>query len=163
MSDSPAIDELVEILAGRPDAGDDDVVQALVAKGIPVLDAERLIAFVPSACGRAVLGAAGAEFSDEYIVQDFESGQEAQGRLVDEPVFAAAQAFIRAHGLSSTAVQRLAARSAEMNVAQQLRPGGPARGLRFVEAVLIRLPVDSVRSPLRVSRISKPKPWWRPW
>jgi len=163
MSDTPAIDELLAIIARRPDAGDDDIVRALVARGISALDAERLIAFVPSACGRAVLGAAGAEFPDEYIVRDFGSGQEAQGRLADEPVFLAAQAFIRAHGLSSAAVQRLAARSAEMSAARQLRPAGPAHGLRFVEAVLIRLPVDSVRSPLRVSPISKPKPWWRPW
>jgi len=160
-----AIGDLLESITRNPDAEDDVVVSELVAAGTTELDAERLIAFVPSACGRAVLSNLGAQFPEEYIVRDYVSGREAWGRLRDEPVFQAAQAFIRAQGVASEAVRRLAARSAEMNAAEELRRGDRADGVRFVEAVLLRLPVNSVRSPTRLSSIAGPKlkPWWRPW
>ena len=148
-----AIKSLLKIFVETPTADDEEVVHELVRTGLSNIDAERLVAFVPMACARAILAEMGAQFPDTYIVRDHASGHETRARLADEPVFKAAQSFIAEHGVSSDAVRLLASGSAEMAVARQLLgTGQDATDIRFTETLLARLPVHAVRT----------RKWW-PW
>jgi hypothetical protein len=149
------INRLLGLLGTSPEAEDGSLVRSLMEHGVPYVDAERLLAFVPMACGRALLAESGATFPDGYEVRDLDSGRTKKGRLSNEPVFVAAQSVVAQRGTSDAQVRAAAARSAEMHVARQLlRPGETASNIRFTESVLLRLPLEAVTSI---------RPWWRPW
>jgi len=156
MSDS-VVQTFFDVLAASPQAKDDQLGGALVARGVSEDCAERALVFVPMACVRVVLSA--ARFPGDFVIPDGAGGAHLRYRLVDDDIFVAAHAAAERLGAASPDVARAAARSAEMDAVAQLKQKGvPLDGIVFTEALLTRL-ARPLRAPLRTEL--RAKPWWR--
>lgn len=131
----------VRLSRERPDADEDELVQALIGEGFSEDEAERALAFVPMAFGRFLLAPSIPVFPDTYEIRDPDCDRRARGRLSNEPVYVAAYEYAQAHGGDEDVLQ-IGAWSAEMQTANQLVAGGSEIGdVRFTETILLRVPI----------------------
>ena len=150
MIEKAIVQTYIDTLAVSPNATDDQLSELLQQAGLEIDQAERAIAFVPTAFARVALK--GATFSAGFEIRDPETGRCVRGRFSEEPIFVEALARAEELGPSAPRVDQIAARSAEMGVVKQL--GGHAHEIAFTEPILMRIPPSSV---------SDKKPWWRLW
>lgn len=98
------------------DTTDDQLVSMIVAKGITLEIAERIVALLPIAFGRAVLERLGnLILPDAFVVK--ETGK--QYRLSDEPIFNEGRQLAASGLLETGIVSAIAMRSAELRAANK--------------------------------------------
>src|SRR5262245_9638619 len=135
------VEVFVRLSREIPDADEDQLVQAMIGKGLSEEEAERALAFVPMAFGRYLLAPFIPVFPDTYEIRDPDSDRRARGELSSEPVYLAAYEYAQAHGRDED-VLRIGGFSAEMRIANQLVAGGSEIGdARFTESILLRIPI----------------------
>jgi hypothetical protein len=136
-----AVEAFVRLSHERPDADEDELVQALIAHGFSEDEAERALAFVPMAFGRVLLAPSIPVFPDTYEIRDPDSDRRARGQLSSEPVYLAAYEYAQAYD-GDEDVLRIGAGSAEMRTANQLVAEGSEIGdVRFTETILLRIQI----------------------
>jgi hypothetical protein len=129
---------------------EDDVVELLIASGCPRKTAHKLVAFIPTACGRVALARAGIAFSDKYRGVRADGSVGEPERLAADPDWNATAAFVAALNASNPdAVHRVGIGSAEFKAANKaLRAGGRAADLVFADPVFHFVePADPARPP----------------
>jgi hypothetical protein len=152
-----AIDELVRLVAERPDAEDDDLAAALVGHGLSREDAERVVAFAPLAFGRQLLSHLRPRVPVGYEIRDPDSGRSIRGVTKTEPAYVAALEYAHLHPDNAGWV-RVGARSCEVQAASTLvHQGGPLVrfacrvglgfliGIAFTEPLLLRIPLPPTK------------------
>jgi hypothetical protein len=128
----------VDVFLDAPDQNDQQLVAILLKKGVQIETAERFVAFLPIAFGRAVLERMGAvKFSDTFVVK--ETGK--QYRLTDEAIFNEAQALanesFQTGVMSKDMFSAVAMRSAELRAANNaLNQGTKIDGAPFSPVVI---------------------------
>lgn len=135
-------------LLGQPLA-DGVIVERLVAAGCPAQTANKLVAFVPTACGRMLLGRLGVAFPDTYrgMLDDGSIGPP-QRFDADRDWMPTRNFLIRQHMGSPAAVHRIGMRSAEFDAINQAIANG-ARPADLVCADLIFAFVAPAEKPRR--------------
>jgi len=129
--------QVVDLIAAQPDISEEDVVAALVRDGVPEVDAELLVRFVPCGMSFALLKLLGlTNFPSTFQVQNA-SGGWVELPLAAEHYFTAALGVgydVTTHGytarISKEVFTAVTLRSAEMNaVNQYFESGGTREGL----------------------------------
>ena len=150
----------IGIFTEHPSFDNDEFARTLSSRGIDMIDAELLIAFVPSAFAHAILAPLGVGLPDSFMVNDLETGDSARGQLAEEPIFVAARAIAQNMLSASDTKERaaqIAVSSAEMQVARDLSPSmSGMRHVVLIEPSLLRVPVGYVKSKARGRR-------WKFW
>ena len=138
----------LEITRRNPNANLDEISNTLVDRGLSVSDAEGLIAFVPMGFAYVLLSPKGVGLSESYQVVNPRTGEMRRGFLIDQPIFqAAVETADRMFGEKETAetAYEIAKWSAEFDVVNRLCLGGSKlEEISLTEAVLARLPIDSI-------------------
>jgi hypothetical protein len=97
-----------------------DVVEQLIAAGCPNKTAYKLVAFIPTACGRVALARAGIALSDKYRGVRADGSVGEPERLAADPEWNAAAAFVSSQNASNPdAVHRVGTGSAEFRAANK--------------------------------------------
>ncbi len=141
--------DTIDLIAASPQISEDELVHSLEAQGYTTTQAEKLIAFVPSAFSWALLKRMGLEsFPSNYLVIS-EAGREIPLPIATEHFFTAALHLAYStleegwsEKLSRSTFEATISRSAEMSAANQLLNAGHS----VTEAKLL---------PLRVSRLKE--------
>lgn len=145
-----------ELIADHPEDEDELLVTVISQSGFDRALGERLVTFVPLAFGRVYLAEARPTFPLEYIIRDLRSDRSVRRAFSSEPVFEAALAIARSWTTESRdKVARVAHRSAEVRVVQQLTtPGGSPAAIVLTEPILTRIPFPDTEEK---------RPWWKLW
>jgi hypothetical protein len=163
---------VVDLITGRPDIPDSEVVTALVGEGVGRVDAELLVRFVPCALSYPMLRRLGITSFPSFYVVRTSSGRVIHLPLVGEHYFSAA--LVWAEGLfaqapadrplSIEAWNAVAGRSAEMDcVNKMLASHGPEalRGATISPPVLGGITAEEIEASRQGDE--QPRPWWRFW
>jgi hypothetical protein len=92
MSLVDAVGIAVEALQSHAHLPDDQVIQALVERGIAAAQAVRLVQFVPIAFCRFVYRSSGIQFDENYVVVGPDGQPKGKSPLGNEPIFREATA-----------------------------------------------------------------------
>jgi hypothetical protein len=137
-----------EVLAGSPQAELDDLVQELIADGIPKVESEALVALVPMGFAHLVLSNAGVELPDCFLIRNQETGESVRGSLAADSIFQAAKRLasnLLADQSSRRDALRIVAMSSEWTTVRSLCPeGDDFSDLVLTETVLLRVPLEYV-------------------
>jgi hypothetical protein len=146
------IESAVQIFRANPEAGDDDILEKVIATGVDRPLATQLVALLPIAYGRMLLSKDRVSFSDYYICLRDNGKPGRTGRLACLPVWAEALDFATHDGYPPFPI---ASRSSEIRVANEaLKDGKTLQSLVWSPPVFL-WPVDSYRDPKKV--------WWQFW
>ena len=146
------IESAVQIFRANPEAGDNDILEKVIATGVGRPLAAQLVALLPIAYGRMLFSKNRVPFSDYYICFRDNGEPGRAGRLADIPVWAEALDFAAHDGDPPFTIS---SRSSEIRVANEaLKAGKKLQSLVWSPPVFL-WPVDSYPD-------SK-KPWWRFW
>jgi hypothetical protein len=139
--------QFVQVIAQSPEADDDTVVESLVKIGLPRIDAELLLAFIPSAFAWIVMQKMGLEsFPSTFYLCD-EKDVETEYLLSSQHYFSSALLIaedIFSNGytpqISKALYQSIALRSAEMNATNSLLKAGKSlKGAKLQPLRLYRI------------------------
>jgi hypothetical protein len=138
----------LEITRRNPTADLDEISNRLVDQGLSLSDAEALIAFVPMGFAYVLLSPKGVLLSESYQVINPTTGEMRRGLLIDQPIFQAAiETADHMFGKKDTAetAYAVAKWSAEFDAVNRLcLDGAKLNEISLTEAVLARLPIDSI-------------------
>jgi hypothetical protein len=137
---------------------DGEVASRLISAGCLPAVAEKLVAFIPLACGRTVLEDLGVKLSGSYRGMDQAGIVGGPQELASDPQWNAVAQFIAAQkSAGPDAVGLVAARSAEFDaVNKAMLNGSKPSNLVGSDPILLFL------DPGSPSQIPK-KPWWAFW
>lgn len=157
MSPSDKVRRFIRIAIRHVFDSPDDLIQALTQDGLPPLDAECLLAFVPIAFAHALFDGFGVGFQPGFEIRNPDSGASAHGLLQDQPIFVAAHELgaqmVKGDESACKIAMQIAGLSAELNVINQLvGKGGSMTDIVLTEPVMLRLPVEYLTGK---------KSWWR--
>lgn len=139
--------QFIEIMAQHPTADDDAFVEMLVGKGVQPLDAELLLAFVPSAFAWTLFKKMGLQkFPNTFFICDEHEHHQEYG-LSSQHYFAAALNLawnVVTHGytafINKSVFQAIATRSAELNATNSaLNAGERVEDLTLLPLTLYRI------------------------
>jgi len=130
---------------------EDQVVEKLVAEGVPRSLAERVAAFIPLACGRALLAGTGVALADTYLVS--RNGEMVERPLAGEEVYRRVYADAVNGRIPKPIFNVCAMRSSELDaVNQALNAGAAIENLVAGPPVLLRITDDA--------ELPKTRWWW---
>jgi hypothetical protein len=163
---------VIDVIVGRPDIRDDEVVALLVGEGVGRVDAELLIRFVPSALSYPVLKRLGVTSGFSFYIVRSVKGRVVHMPLANEHYFMAALAWAEGVFAQEPATRQInldqfhavAGRSGEMECANKLLGShGPdgLRGATVGPAVLFGITADEIAASRRGD--NRGRPWWRFW
>jgi len=142
----------------QQDISDGDVAARLETTGCPPQLAEKLVAFLPLACGRLLLAGSGVVLSRSFRPMNRDGSVGGPRKLESDPCWLEIEAFLpRGSTVMREAIGIVGRRSAELDAANK----AAARGSRLADLVgaePIFLFVEPVEDPPR--QIS---PWWAFW
>jgi len=106
----------LEVVSANPKWDDNQIEQALCARGVEADCAQSLVAFVPLAFGRAIVEQLGVKGSDTYRLHNLVDGTDKDLPLADEPAYAWARQMIGLYRTSqrNELFKLIALRSAEL-------------------------------------------------
>ncbi|WP_325984892.1 hypothetical protein ACRZ5O_20630 [Pseudomonas protegens] len=139
--------DTLELMAGHPEASEDDIVQLLQERGYSAIAAEKLNVFVPSALAWIVLKRLGVEHLPNHFIALDEAGQEVRIPVADQHYFTAALTLAYdtfengwSQVLPRKTYEMVAGRSAEMAMANEaLYAGESLQGSTLEPLQLLRL------------------------
>lgn len=141
-----AVRTAVGVIRQSPDSSDERVLEELMRRGIEERIAFRLVLFVPSAYCRVLLRQSGVRFSEMY----HQRGSDKEWPLANEPIWT--EAIRSAESESKTIPKddylRVAARSAEFNVINQMLYKGSKLKDLTLTPILVRWSDDLPQTPL---------------
>jgi hypothetical protein len=161
---------VVDLITGRPDIRDDEVVTMLVGEGIGQMDARLLVLLVPCALSYPMLRGLGVSSFPSFYVVRARSGRVVHLPLAGEHYFTAALAWAEGlfaqdpadRPLSLDAWNAVAGRSAEMDCVNNMLA---SHGLEALRGATISPPVlgGITAEEIAASRPGEhqPRPWWR--
>lgn len=163
---------LTELLAADAPADEEALVAPLVEAGVPEGEAERAIRFTQIAWGRALLEALDLSLAPRYLCLGAEGEVLEEGRLADEPYYAAAAHEAGQHRQQDY-FARFASTAADVQaVYGALREGSEPRSLTIGPSVVFLEPPteeglaraqDELARRTPEEATATKKPWWRPW
>ncbi len=140
------------------DLVEDEVITRLVASGCPPDRAEKLVAFLPLACGRILLADMGITFSPTFRAVDRDGRVGAPQKLSADPEWKLAQSLIDTAKAERLAAHRTAGvRSAEFDaVNKALLNGSKPADLVGSDPIFLLSETSIVRDATK-------RPWWAFW
>ncbi|MCE4057230.1 hypothetical protein [Pseudomonas sp. Au-Pse12] len=144
--------DTLELMAGHPEASEDEIVQQLQERGYSAIAAEKLNAFVPSALAWIVLKRLGVEHLPNHFIALDEAGEEVRIPVSSQHYFTAALTLAYntfengwSEVLPRATYKVVADRSAEMDAANKvLNAGESLQGTTLGALHLLRLSASEV-------------------
>ena len=137
---------------------DREIVDRLLGAACSRLEAEKLVAFVPTACGRVLLSEMGVSFPDTYTGMREDGSVGEPQRLSSDPDWNAIQRFVTAQKAANLgAIRLVGTRSAEFDAANKAIQKGssPADLVGSGPVFLFIEPSPQSQYPRT--------PWWAFW
>nr|BFD42820.1 hypothetical protein FFPRI1PSEUD_43190 [Pseudomonas sp. FFPRI_1] len=139
--------DALELMAGHPEASEDEIVQLLLERGYSPIAAQKLTVFVPSAFSWIVLKRLGVKHLPNHFIALDEAGQEVRVPVSSQHYFTAALTLAYntfengwSKILSRKTYEMVADRSAEMAAANQaLYRGESLQGTALEPLRVLRL------------------------
>jgi hypothetical protein len=145
---------------------DDEVLEKLLAQGMPRPQAEKMIALIPLAFGRLLLQSMKVGLANTAILQNPATGKSREIRLDQDPTFIEAsrialEAQIHGH-LSQEQSRNLMLRGAEVDaVNQAMDAGSKPEDLDLSPPIIFSS--DESFEPSSLPDAARGKPWWKFW
>jgi hypothetical protein len=141
---------------------DADVLDSLVAEGCSRALAEKLLVFLPHACGRALLADTGVALSDNFRCMRPDGTVGPPQRLASDSDWVAIQRYVTDRTLSDKeSVAIIGMRSSEFDaVNQALHNGSQLKDLVTADPIFIFTDASGLPDAIQET---KPKPWWAFW